>query len=448
MHQNKKAPPMTRHLHKLAGLATAASLALAGAATAAPLDDLRRQVESSQVEQAWRTAQDNPQLIGQPEFDFLYGLTALNAGRVAEGVLALERHLAATPGNDRARLELARGYFLLGEYPRARSEFEYLLRSKPPAGVRANIASYLQAMQLREGSGTRAVARLYAEVGGGYDSNVNLAPSADLVNIGLDTVTLDPSSRQIADSYGQLAVGGLHQMRVSSRMSLLVGADLDHRANARQQDFDLTTGGVYVGFTQLSGPALWRTTLGSSQLRVGNKRYRDQLQVATEANVNWNQDLATMAFAQYAELRHAQADRARDARSTTLGGMVTQSFAAVAGQPTVGVRLAYVQEDNLRLRDDLSKKSTVLRLFGSIEPLARTRVALSLAAARDDYDAEDIAFRSTRQDNNQSVDFSVTYAVDTRWSLRLEGSWLKTESNQDLYDKQRKAAALKLRAQF
>ena len=98
MHQNKKAPPMTRHLHKLAGLATAASLALAGAATAAPLDDLRRQVESSQVEQAWRTAQDNPQLIGQPEFDFLYGLTALNAGRVAEGVLALERHLAATPG--------------------------------------------------------------------------------------------------------------------------------------------------------------------------------------------------------------------------------------------------------------------------------------------------------------------------------------------------------------
>jgi tetratricopeptide (TPR) repeat protein len=448
MHQNKKAPPMTRHLLQLASLATAACLGLAGTANAAPLDDLRRQVESSQVEQAWRTAQENPQLVGQPEFDFLYGLAALNAGRVAEGVLALERHLAAAPGNDRARLELARGYFLLGEYPRARSEFDFLLRSKPPAGVRANIESYLQAMQLREGSSTRAVARLYAEAGGGYDSNVNLAPSADLVNIGLDKVTLDPASRQVGDSFAQVAVGGLHQMRVSSRMSLLVGADLDHRANAKQHDFDLTTGGVYMGFTQLSGPALWRTTLGSSQLRVGNKRYRDQLQVATEANINWSQDLATMAFAQYAEMRHAQADRARDARSTTLGGMVTQSFTSVAGQPTIGARLAYVQEDNLRLRDDLSKKSGVLRLFGSFEPLARTRVALSVAAVRDDYGAEDIAFRSTRHDNSQSVDFSATYALDTRWSLRLEGGWLKTESNQDLYDKQRKSAALKLRAQF
>lgn len=421
---------------------------MAWAAHAEPLDDLRRQVESSQVEQAWRTAQDNPQLIGQPEFDFLYGLAALNAGRVAEAVLALERHLAVAPGNDRARLELARGYFLLGEYPRARSEFDFLLRSKPPAGVRANIDSYLQAMQLREGSNTRAVARLYAEVGGGHDSNVNLAPAAEQVQIGLDTVTLDPTSRQVADSYAQVAVGGVHQMRVSSRMSLLVGADLDHRANAKQRDFDLSTGGAYLGFTQLSGLALWRVTLGSSQLRVGNKRYRDQLQLATEANINWSQDLATQAFVQYAELRHAQADRVRDARSTSLGGMVTQNFPAVAGQPSVGARLAYVQEDNLRVRDDLSKKSAVLRLFASVEPLPRTRVALSVAASRDDYGAEDISFRSTRHDNNVSVDMSATYALDNRWSLRLEGSWLKTESNQDLYDKQRKSAALKLRSQF
>ena len=439
--------PRPRLRGRTAALA-AASLLMAWAAHAEPLDDLRRQVESSQIEQAWRTAQDNPQLIGQPEFDFLYGLAALNAGRVAEGVLALERHLAVAPGNDRARLELARGYFLLGEYPRARSEFDFLLRSKPPAGVRANIDSYLQAMQLREGSSTRAIARLYAEVGGGYDSNVNLAPAAEQVQIGLDTVTLDPTSRQVGDWYAQAAVGGVHQMRVSSRMSLLVGADLDHRANAKQHDFDLSTGGAYLGFTQLSGMALWRVTLGSSQLRVGNKRYRDQLQLATEANINWSQDLATQAFVQYAELRHAQADRVRDARSTSLGGMVTQNFPAVAGQPSVGARLAYVQEDNLRVRDDLSKKSAVLRLFASVEPLPRTRVALSLAASRDDYGAEDISFRSTRHDNNVSVDMSATYALDNRWSLRLEGSWLKTESNQDLYDKQRKSAALKLRSQF
>src|SRR5687768_7354492 len=119
-------------------------------AAAAPLDDLRRQVEASQFEQAWATAQANPQLIGDVHFDFLYGVAAINTGRVAEGLLALERHLAAVPANDRARLELARGYFLLGDYPRARAEFDFVLRYNPPAGVRNNIAGFLQAMQARE----------------------------------------------------------------------------------------------------------------------------------------------------------------------------------------------------------------------------------------------------------------------------------------------------------
>jgi hypothetical protein len=303
---------------------------------------------------------------------------------------------------------------------------------------------------LREGASTRSTARLYAEVGGGYDSNVNLAPapSGGVIKIGLDTVALDPSGLQIGDYFAQVATGGVHQVRVSSRMTLLAGADLDHKANVKQHAFDLTSGGAYVGFTQLNGMALWRVTLGSSQLRVGNKRYRDQLQVSTEANVNWNQDLATMGFLQYAELRHAASDRARDGRSTSVGGMVTQSFSAAPGQPSMGARLAYQQEDNSRSRDDLSKKTVVLRLFGSVQPLPRTRVAVNLAVARDAYDAEDLAFKSTRSDNNYSVDSSVTYSLDNTLSLRLEGSWLKTESNQDLYDKQRKALSLKLRYQF
>jgi tetratricopeptide (TPR) repeat protein len=145
-------------LHLAARHAAGAVLALAACSLwAAPLDDIRRQVESSQFDQAYQTAQSNPQLHGDVHFDFLYGVAAINVGRVAEGVLALERHLAAVPANDRARLELARGYYLVGEYARARSEFEFVLRYNPPAGVRENIARYLQAMALRENASRAAV---------------------------------------------------------------------------------------------------------------------------------------------------------------------------------------------------------------------------------------------------------------------------------------------------
>jgi tetratricopeptide (TPR) repeat protein len=103
----------------------------------------------------------------------LFGVAAINVGRVPEGVLALERHLAAVPGNDRARLDLARGYFELGDYVRARSEFEFVLRYNPPKDVRSNIERYLDAMQTRDAFANKASSQLYLELGAGRDSNVN-----------------------------------------------------------------------------------------------------------------------------------------------------------------------------------------------------------------------------------------------------------------------------------
>ena len=166
---------LTRPARRAAVACAAALVILASGAIAAPLDDIRRQVEASQFGPAYATAQANPQLIGDVHFDFLYGVAAINVGRVPEGLLALERHLAAVPANDRARLELARGYFLLGEYTRARSEFEFVLRYNPPAGVKSNIAGFLQAMQTREAADRRATARFYAEARRSAASRVCMA---------------------------------------------------------------------------------------------------------------------------------------------------------------------------------------------------------------------------------------------------------------------------------
>ena len=57
---------------------------------------------------------------GDPDFDFYYGVAAIDTGNVSQGVFALERVLAVQPNNHAARLELARGYFILEEYARAR----------------------------------------------------------------------------------------------------------------------------------------------------------------------------------------------------------------------------------------------------------------------------------------------------------------------------------------
>lgn len=418
-------------------------------AMAGPLDDLRRQVEGGQFELAYKTAQSNPQLIGDVHFDFLYGVAAINVGRVSEGLLALERHLAAVPANDRARLELARGYFLLGEYTRARAEFEFVLRYNPPAGVRKNIAGYLQAMQVREVSDRRATGRFYAETGLGYDSNVNGGTFRDELQLAFGAVSLAGSpSQEVSDGYAQVAVGGQKLMRVSNQMSVFAGADLDHRANFKQHIYDLTNGSAYMGFTQLSGPALWRVTLGFNQMRVDHRRYRDMYSLSTDATLSLGPDWTLMGFGQYGEMRHASADEVRDARSYSLGMMLTRIFSDLPWAPSAGVRVSLTRENNLRLREDLSRNMPLLRVFAGVTPMERLRVTLGITAYRQNFRAEDIGFGTRRSDSSVGVDLVANYAIDESWSLRGEAVWLRNQSNQDLYDSNRSAASVKLRYQF
>lgn len=443
--------PARRRATAVAAVAVVTS-ALALAATgagAAPLDDIRRQVEASQFEQAYQTAQANPQLIGDVHFDFLYGVAAINVGRVPEGLLALERHLAAVPANDRARLELARGYFLLGEYTRARSEFEFVLRYNPPAGVRSNINGFLQAMQTREASDRRASARFYAEAGIGHDSNVNGGTFRDEAQLVFGSINLvDSPSRQVPDTYGQVAIGGQQQYRVSTRLSVFAGADLDHRANQKQHAYDLTSGGINFGFSHLGSAALWRTTLAFNDLIVGGNRYRNTFSLATDASLTLGADQSLSVFAQYGEMHHAPSDEVRNARATTLGAMFTQNLPDMLGAPSVGARFSYTQEDNLRSRADLGKKMPLLRLFGSVTPQERLRLSLGLSAYLQQYGGEDVGFGTVRRDTTWAADLVANYSLSPSLSLRADAVWSTTQSNQDLYDSKRSAVSLKLRYQF
>ena len=432
-----------------------AALAVASCSIwAAPLDDIRRQVEASQFEPAYQTALANPQLIGDVHFDFLYGVAAINVGRVPEGLLALERHLSAVPANDRARLELARGYFLLGEYTRARTEFEFVLRYNPPAGVRANIAGFLQAMQTRESSDRRASARFYAEAGGGHDSNVNAGTWRDAYAVGNQVFTPESASRQVADDYFQLAVGGERLLRVSNRLSVFAGADLDHRAHRVNRNYDLSNGNLYLGFSQLSNTALWRATLTTTQTQVGGQRYRNTLQVSGEANLSPTAESSLTAFGQFGIWRHTATDEERDAHVTSLGLNYSFNFTGLAWAPAVGARLAYTQEDNLRQRRDFSKKGPLLRVFAAATPLERVRVSMGLTGATQKYGGADTVYRANgdpnevRDDLSVSADLLASYAINANWSLRVEALWTTNRSNQDLYDSDRKSLSAKLRYQY
>jgi tetratricopeptide (TPR) repeat protein len=429
-------------------LAAALSTLLLQAAQAAPLDDMRRFVEGNQFEQAYALAMQNRQLIGDVHFDFLYGVAAIKVGKVPEGLLALERHLAAVPANDRARLELAAGYFQLGDYPRARAEFEFVLRYSPPAPVRATIARFLDAMQLRDTNDRRGTARAYAELGAGRDSNVNGGTFRDDVQFVFGNVPLQGSpSRAVADTVAQLAVGTQHNRRVTNQLSVFGGLDAEHKENTEHREFNLTQVAGNLGFSQLAGGAMWRMTLAGNALLVGGNRYRDTRSVALEASFTPSPEWQTSLFGSYVDARHQGADEVRDARITTVGASATRSFGG-AGAPSAGIRVSFSQEDNLRLRPEFSRLSPLVRLFAATNLGERWRLSAGLTAIEQRYRAEDFGFGSVRHDVAANLDVVLSWAVTPGLTLRAEYIAYANRSNQDLYDSNRQSLMLKTRLQY
>ncbi|MFP6681395.1 MAG: tetratricopeptide repeat protein, partial [Gammaproteobacteria bacterium] len=90
-----------------------------------------------------------PQLEGEPAFDYVFGLAALDSGYAVEAIFALERVVDTVPNHGPARAELARAYLALGEVDDAKAEFEKVkeIGDLPPE-AKQTIDRYLTGIEL------------------------------------------------------------------------------------------------------------------------------------------------------------------------------------------------------------------------------------------------------------------------------------------------------------
>ena len=143
-------------------------------------DEIKALIEQGKAKEAYELGLKHQDQLGNERFDYAFGVAAIDSGRVSLGVLSLERVLLANPSDDLVRLELARGYFNLGEYQRAKDEFEEVKSHRPPAGVVSTINIYLDLIKAKEKK-QRVHGTLYAEFGVGYNSNVNTATAVNSI---------------------------------------------------------------------------------------------------------------------------------------------------------------------------------------------------------------------------------------------------------------------------
>ena len=173
------AKPLMRSLMKPSAYGMILATAIIGATSNADVaDEMKVLIEQRKSADAYALGEKHPELMGDPLFDYFFGVASVETGHTSMGVLSLERVLLNDPNNDLVRLELARAYYAQAEYIRAKDEFEAVKKNQPPAGVVSTINTYLDDIKAKEAQYKPAYG-VFVELGMGYNNNVNAATAVN-----------------------------------------------------------------------------------------------------------------------------------------------------------------------------------------------------------------------------------------------------------------------------
>lgn len=425
----------------------AGALPIANLAHSAPADDIKGLIDQGKSIQAYELGKQSPGELGKPDFDFHYGIAAIDAGAAGEGVLALERYLLNNPTSVRAQLELGRGYFVLGDNVRAREMFVEINKLSPPPEVRVKVDQFLAAIAEKEAAFKTTISG-YLEGSIGRDTNVNGGIEQDSITLPIfGVVTLTADGRKRSGSFHGLAAGVQVNAPLSSTFSLFAGLNADQRTHFSLTQFDQSNLSGVFGMSVKRAENRFRFSLSGNVLAVDRARYRD----VTAGTVEWSRSFESGSgyalFAQGADLNYKGDNQVRDARLTVVG---LNGWKPLAGQwrPFLSMGINGGREHNARSRDDLARALFGARIGLGLTLSERVNAAFSATLQRSQYNAEDPLFAMRRKDRYTALEAALGYAFTPTLSGRLEVSGNQNRSNIALFEYSRNTVALKLRYDF
>ena len=386
---------------------------------------------------------------GDPDYDYLLGIAALDSGKPNEAIFALERVLAVNPNHLQARAEIARAYLAVGEKAAAKQEFETVQSQNPPKEVNATIQRFLDAINQGQG-GERTVLSGYLDASVGSDSNVNSATGSNQVAIpvfGGAIATLNASGVETRDTFANVSGGANVRHALSSGWSVFGGANVNQRLNSKETIFNTRGLDGNVGLSLTAGVDSYSAALQLQSFDVDNKRYRD----GTGTTLQWQHDLGNSSQAssyfQYTDLKYP-GQTVRNANRYVLGA----AYASVLGgnyAPAVYLG-GYGGEEKERQSGVpyLGHKLFGVRTGGELSIYAQTKLFGSLSIESRRYGGDDPFFLVTRKDTQSDLKVGVNYVMAKLWTLTPQFSYTKNKSNIIINDYKRTIFSVGLRRDF
>ncbi len=385
---------------------------------------------------------------GNPEYDFLLGLAALETGKNTNAVFALERVLAVDPNHVRARAEIARAYAALGETKTAKQEFETVKKQGVPPEVAVTIDRLLSAIERVEDQG-RTTVRGYLEGTFGHDTNVNSATSDRNVAVpafGGAILTLTPGSVRRTDTF--TSVGGGISLRhpLGGEWALTAGLNGSKRMNSEVDVFDTGSADAHVGVVRTYGKDTFSAALQYNQFWVDNNRYREAAGFTAQWQHNYDARNQASLYIQYSDLRY-MSQEVRNADRFVIGA----NFAhALPGFKTVFYGGVYLGDEPTR-KDGFEHLGHALyggRIGAQHEFHRDAKVFANLGYENRRYGADDPFFLKTRVDNQWNLGVGLAWTPAKAWLVTPQFQYTRANSNIPLNDYKREVVSVTVRREF
>jgi outer membrane protein len=389
-----------------------------------------------------------PKYAGDVNYDYLFGISAVESSNVTRGAFALERVLALDPSHKNARAEMAKAHLLLGETDASKAEFGNVLKQNPDAETRSSVGKLLTAMDKNEGITTTFGA--YLDAGVGWDSNVSSAPGIGSVGIpafGGIIVPLGNAAEEKSDSFMNLAAGISVRHPVTDEFSVFGNASVNGRFNSTESDFSNNVYDFNAGYQYQRNKNNFSLAVQNNYFDLDNERFRH----AFGATAQWlyNIDAFNQAgvYGQFSRLKYTSTP-IRNADRSIIG--VNAGHAFQDDFKTVIFASIYGGREDARDSsvDFLDQDVFGLRTGGQLSFSPLWHLNATVSYEQRDNDENDPFFLTKRQDDQYDAVLGLRYLPAPSWSIKPQISYTKNESNIDLNGFERKSISVNVRKDF
>lgn len=405
-------------------------------------------VEQGKAQQAFdQLAAVEEKRAGDPDFDTVLGIAANETGQFTRAVFALERVLSVQPGNSRARAELGRALFALGDNQAARQVLQETKRDAIPAEVAHKIDEFLQAIDRNE-EAARSSIRGYVEAGIGTDSNINSGPSNANVavpSLGGLVLTLGPTSVKLKDSFYNVGAGISGRFVIDPRLSLIASASGNYRFNNDYNDFDTNQFDVSAGASYKIDKDEFTAAAQVGTFAADNRGVRDQRGVVGEWTHRPDAASQWSTYLQLSTLRYP-GQSLRDAERYVVGASYATAFRG--GLLAFGGVYAGTENERAANVPHLGHRLAGLRAGLQQSLNADVDVFANAGYEERRYGGADPLFLVTRRDRQTSLNLGLTWVPVVNWRVTPQLSLLKTNSNIAISDFSKHVFSVTVRRDF